>query len=114
MYLLVIRSNLLSRIYEISVYRGLGVTKNDIRKMFVTEIVIISSLTSLIGYLAMTFILYRIQLIAEDYMDVIYINPLSIIAGIVVIYLVNIISGLIPVSNLIRKTPAEIFSKYDF
>lgn len=114
MYLLVIRSNLMSRIYEISVYRGLGVSKGDIRKMFVTEIVMISSVTSLIGYLVMTGILFKIQLISADYMDLIYISPLSIVAGLVLIYGVNIIAGLIPVSNLIRKTPAEIFSKYDF
>lgn len=114
MYFLVIRSNLLSRIYEISVYRGLGVSKGDIRKMFTTEIVMISTITSLVGYAAMTFILYRIQLIAEDYMDIIYITPFSVVAGLILIYSVNIVSGLIPVSTLIRKTPAEIFSKYDF
>ncbi len=114
MYFLVIRSNLMSRIYEISVYRGLGVSKGDIRKMFTTEIIMISSITSLVGYAAMTLILYRIQLLAEDYMDLIYITPISIIGGLALIYLINIVSGLIPVSNLIRKTPAEIFSKYDF
>lgn len=114
MYFLVIRSNLLSRIYEISVYRALGVSKGDIRKMFITEIVIISALTSIVGYLAMTAILYRIQILSADYMDLIYISPLSIIGGIVLIFTVNIVSGLIPVSNLISKTPAEILSKYDF
>jgi ABC-type lipoprotein export system ATPase subunit/ABC-type antimicrobial peptide transport system permease subunit len=114
MYFLVIRSNLLSRIYEVSVYRGLGVSKNDIRKMFTTEIIMISTITSLVGYAAMTFVLYRIQLLSQDYIDIIHISPLSIIGGVVLIYAVNIFSGLIPVSNLIRKTPAEIFSKYDF
>lgn len=114
MYMLVIRSNLLSRIYEISVYRGLGVSKGDIRKMFTTEIVLISSVTSLIGYAVMTGLLYRIQILSEDYMDLIYISPLSILVGLAIIYGINIIAGLIPVSNLIRKTPAEIFSKYDF
>lgn len=113
-YFFIIRSSLLSRIYEISVYRALGVPKGDIRKMFVTEIVFITTITSLIGYIAMTIILWRIQILAENFLALIYISPLSVVAGIVLIYLVNIVSGLIPVSNLLRRTPAEILSKYDF
>ncbi|MCF7925587.1 MAG: ABC transporter ATP-binding protein/permease [Candidatus Izimaplasma sp.] len=113
-YFFIIRSSLLSRIYEISVYRALGVSKGDIRKIFVTEIALITTFTSLIGYLGMSFVLYRIQLLSENYMDLIYISPLSIIGGVVLIYLVNTLSGLIPVTNLLRRTPAEILSKYDF
>ncbi|MEC9485547.1 MAG: ABC transporter ATP-binding protein/permease [Candidatus Izemoplasma sp.] len=113
-YYFIIRSSLMSRIYEMSVYRALGVSKGDIRKIFVTEIAVITTITSLIGYLGMTFILYRIQILSEDYMSLIYISPLSILAGILLIYLVNTLSGLIPVSNLLRRTPAEILSKYDF
>ncbi len=113
-YFFIIRSSLLSRIYEVSVYRALGVTKGDIRKIFTTEIVLITTITSIVGYLGTTLIMYRIQLLAEDYMDLIYISPLSIISGIIVIYTINIISGLIPVSNLLLRTPAEILSKYDF
>ena len=113
-YYFILRSSLLSRIYEVSVYRALGVTKGDIRKMFVTEIVLITTITSMIGYLATSYIMYRVQLLAADFWDGIFINPLSIVGGLVVIYLVNIIAGLIPVTNLLRRTPAEILSKYDF
>jgi ABC-type lipoprotein export system ATPase subunit/ABC-type antimicrobial peptide transport system permease subunit len=113
-YYFILRSSLLSRIYEVSVYRALGVTKGDIRKMFVTEIVLITTITSMIGYLATSYVMYRVQLLAEDFWDGIYISFFSIVVGIIIIYLVNIIAGLIPVSNLLRKTPAEILSKYDF
>jgi ABC-type lipoprotein export system ATPase subunit len=113
-YFFIIRSSLLSRIYEVSVYRALGVTKGDIRKIFTTEIILITTLTSIVGYLATTLVMYRIQVLAEDYMDLIYISPLSIVSGVIIIYTINIISGLIPVSNLLLKTPAEILSKYDF
>jgi len=112
-YYFIIRSSLISRIYEVSVYRALGVTKGDIRKIFVTEIVLITSLTSLLGYLVTTYILYRIQSVTEDYFEFIHISFLSLVAGIVLIYAINIISGILPVSNLLRKTPAEILSKYD-
>jgi ABC-type lipoprotein export system ATPase subunit/ABC-type antimicrobial peptide transport system permease subunit len=113
-YFFILRSSLLSRIYEVSVYRSLGVTKGDIRKMFTIETIFITTLTSLIGYLVVTGLLYRIQIMGEDFFDIITITPLSIVAGIVIIYVTNIVFGLIPVSNLLRKTPAEIMSRYDF
>jgi len=113
-YFFILRSSLLSRIYEVSVYRALGITKNNIRKMFLIEVLLITTLTSLIGYLGTSFVMYRIQVLSADYMSFIYISPLSILAGLVIIYGVNILFGLLPVSNLLRKTPAEILSKYDF
>ena len=113
-YFFIIRSSLISRIYEVSVYRALGVTKGDIRKIFFTEIILITSLTSILGYLVTTYVLFRIQLISMDYFEFIYISFYSLLGGMLLIYLINIISGLLPVSNLLRRTPAEILSKYDF
>ena len=110
----ILRSSLISRIYEVSVYRALGVSKFDIRKMFFVEIMLITTITSLIGYLLMTYLLLRLQAIVSDIVEVFHISFLSLLGGIVLIYLVNIVAGLIPVSNLLRKTPAEILSKYDF
>ncbi len=110
----IIRSSLISRIYEVSVYRALGVTKMDIRKIFVIETILITSITSLLGYLFTSYILLRIQLVTEDYFELIHISLFSLIAGVILIYLINIISGILPVSNLLRRTPAEILSKYDF
>ena len=113
-YFFIIRSSLISRIYEVSVYRALGVTKGDIRKIFVIEILLITTITSLVGYLATTYVLFRIQLITEDFFEFMHISVLSLFAGIILIYIINVISGILPVSNLLRKTPAEILSKYDF
>lgn len=114
-YFFILRSSLLSRIYEVSVYRALGVSKGDIRKMFTVETVFITTITSMIGFLATTFLLYRIQLFTEDVFDgFVYISSLSILSGIAIVYVVNIVAGLIPVTNLLTKTPAEILSKYDF
>lgn len=113
-YFFIIRSSLISRIYEVSVYRALGVTKLDIMKIFVTEIFIITTLTSLIGYSVTTYFLYQIQLAISDYFEFMYISFYSIVGGILLIYLVNIISGILPVTNLLSRTPAEILSKYDF
>ncbi|MBU1020072.1 MAG: ABC transporter ATP-binding protein/permease [Firmicutes bacterium] len=113
-FFFIIRSSLISRIYEVSVYRALGVTKNDIRKMFVTEIILITTLTSLIGYLATSYVLLKIQGVASDYFEFIHVSFFSLTTGLLLIYVINIISGLLPVSNLLRNTPSEILSKYDF
>lgn len=113
-FFFIIRSSLISRIYEVSVYRALGVTKNDIRKMFITEIILITTLTSMIGYFATSYVLLRIQNIAADYFEFIHVSFFSLSAGLILIYVINIISGLLPVSNLLRRTPSEILSKYDF
>ena len=113
-YFFIIRSSLISRIYEVSVYRALGVTKGDIRKIFVTEIVLITTITSLVGYLATSYVLIKVQAIAAEFYEFIHVSVFSLLAGVLLIYTINILSGLIPVSNLLRRTPAEILSKYDF
>jgi ABC-type lipoprotein export system ATPase subunit len=113
-YFFVIRSSLLARIYEVSVYRALGVSKWDIHKLFAVETLLVTTLTSLSGYFIATYLLWRMQLTIEDFATFITITPLSIITGVVIVYLVNLVSGYLPVANLLRRTPAEILSKYDF
>ena len=82
--------------------------------MFIIEIILITTITSLVGYILMTYLLMNLQGVVEDFVEVFHISFLSISGGILLIYVINIISGLLPVSNLLRKTPAEILSKYDF
>ncbi|MFK5883124.1 MAG: ABC transporter ATP-binding protein/permease [Candidatus Izemoplasma sp.] len=112
-YYFIIRSSLISRIYEISVYRALGVSKFDINKIFIAEIVLKTTVSSTVGFLATSFFLMRIQSMADEYYEFIYFSFGNIILGLGVIYAINIIAGLLPVTNLLRKTPAEILSKYD-
>lgn len=110
----IMRSSLLSRIYEVSVYRALGAPKKDLRRIFVVETMIMTLFTSVLGYLATSYILVKLQVMTEGYFKVVKVTPLSFVAGLVIILLINLLSGVIPVSNLLRRTPAEIISKYDF
>jgi ABC-type antimicrobial peptide transport system permease subunit len=110
----VLRSSLLSRIYEVSVYRALGTPKKDLRKIFLIETLILTVFTSLGGYLLTSYFLVKLQAMTEGFFEVVKVTPLSFAAGLVIIFMTNILSGIIPVSNLLRKTPAEIISKYDF
>ena len=107
--ILMTRSSFLSRIKEVGIYRAIGVKKLDIYKMFISESFAISTLASLPGVLFMSYCLHvlsDIDYIGRNYVMNIYIMILCII----LIYLFNIIVGLIPVFNTMRKSPARILS----
>ena len=77
------------------------------------EIILITSCTSLIGYLIATN--FYAQL-AESPLDILFksqVNPLTFLLGLVILYGIYLIVGLLPMINLLRKTPATIFTLYD-
>ena len=109
---LMMRSSFLSRIKEVGIYRAIGVKKSDIYKMFIGESFAISTFASVPGVLFMSYCLYilsDISYIGSNYVMNIYVFVLCL--GIM--YLFNIVVGLIPVFNTMRKTPAEILSRHD-
>lgn len=110
----IMRSSLLSRIYEVSVYRALGAPKKDLRRLFLIETLILTVFTSLFGYMGITYILVQIEQATSGYFPLVKVTPLSFVGGLLIILVVNVFSGILPVSNLLRRTPAEIISKYDF
>jgi ABC-type antimicrobial peptide transport system permease subunit len=110
----ILRSSLLSRIYEVSVYRALGAKKNDLRKVYFIEALILTAMTSLWGYIIVNILLLRLQNMTTEFLSVIRVTPLSFVVGLAIIFTVNILSGIIPISTLLNRTPAEIISKYDF
>jgi len=110
----ILRSSLLSRIYEVSVYRALGAKKNDLRKVYFIEALILTAMTSLWGYIIVNILLLRLQNMTTEFLSVIRVTPFSFVVGLAIIFTVNILSGIIPISTLLNRTPAEIISKYDF
>lgn len=109
----VIRSSLISRIYEVSVYRALGVKKNDIFVSFIVEIFVLTSISTLLGYIIASFALTKLSngLIGE--FNFFLVNPLTFILGLIIAYVINILAGILPVFLLLRKTPAQILAQYD-
>ena len=110
--ILMTRSSFLSRIKEVGTYRAIGVKKSDIYKMFMGEAFAITSLAQIPGVLFMAYcinVLSDIRYVARNYV----MNISVIIICIVLLYLFNIVVGLIPVFNTIRKTPANILSRHD-
>ena len=109
---LMIRASFLSRIKEVGVYRAIGVKKRDIYKMFSGEIMAISTIASLPGFLFMAFLITR--LVRVSYLrDMFLMNTGVMLVCVIVIYGLNIIFGLMPVWRTIRKTPAAILARTD-
>ena len=109
---LMIRSSFLSRIKEVGIYRAIGVKKMDIYKMFLGEILAISLTASTLGIIVMSYVLRgitKLPLIKDNYM----FNIPVLLISIIITYGFNILVGLIPVFNTMRKTPAAILSRTD-
>lgn len=110
--ILMTRSSFLSRIKEVGIYRAIGVKKSDIYKMFMGEAFAITTLAQVPGVLFMGYcihVLLGISYVSRNYV----MNVGVILLCVVLLYLFNIIIGLIPVFNTIRKTPAQILSRHD-
>ena len=107
------RSSFLSRIKEIGIYRAIGVKKSDIYKMFYGEILAINIIATIPGVLFMAYVLKTLSSSADLLERMYMINPFTILLSIVLILLFNSIVGLIPVFNVLRKTPAAILARYD-
>jgi ABC-type antimicrobial peptide transport system permease subunit len=105
------RSSLISRITEIGIYRALGFTKGDIYVMFIAEIVAITSLTSIPGFILANLMIAKLN--SVSFIPIFKMNILTLGSGILLIFILNLLTGLLPVFTLLRHTPREIISKYD-
>ncbi|MGI6360660.1 MAG: ATP-binding cassette domain-containing protein [Acholeplasmatales bacterium] len=104
----IIRSNLFSRIDEIKVYRALGVKRIEIVKIYLVEVVVLTTVTSLIGFIIMMYIIIKNDFLGS--VNMVTYSPLQIILAILFMYAFNIIFGTLPVGVLLRKTPAAIIA----
>lgn len=109
---LMIRSSFLSRVKEVGIYRAIGVKKWDIYVMFSGEIIAITILAAIPGILVSTYILTLLTKIS--YLEEMFvINPMLVGYSILLLFIFNIIVGLVPVFNTLRKRPAEILTRTD-
>lgn len=106
---LMIRSSFLSRVKEVGILRAIGVKKKDIYKMFLGEILALTTLTAIPGLFIMSYIIKGLQLVSY-YQDQFMFNGIVLGISVVIILVFNILVGLLPVHNVIRKTPAKILS----
>lgn len=109
---LMIRSSFLSRMKEIGILRAIGVKRSDIYKIFIGEIIAITSVAGIPGLILMAYILKVLSNIS--YLSCyIMINPIIVVISILFVYFFNLLIGLIPVYHTVKKRPAEILARYD-
>lgn len=109
---LMMRASFLSRIKEIGIFRAIGVKKSDIYKMFISEIIAITVIACLSGIALMTYclkVLSEIDIISKMLM----INSYIVLLSIIICLIFNLLVGLIPVYNTLKKTPAQILARHD-
>ena len=112
-YYFIAKSELMKQIYQINVYRSLGVRKSEIIKVFFIDSFVLTTLSSLIGYLL--YVIGYLYLSAGIFgtVGIMITHWPSLIIGLIVMYLVNVVFGVLPVISLLRKTPADIMRTYD-
>ena len=103
------RSKMMHNIYNIGVYRSLGAKKERIYNKYLLDSIIMSTFTAVLGFL--------ITYIAVSYLDnsiaSLHIPGYIALIVIVALYVIMIVSSLMPIYSLLRKTPIEIIGKYD-
>ena len=114
--LLFSRSSMFKKIKDIGVLRTVGAKRADVINIFAGEMFALTTVTSLIAYLATTavvlFLKARLNL-GDLGMSIFAITPLSFAIGLFLIYGLNIFAGVLPVMTLMGKTPIDIIKKYD-
>ncbi len=105
------RSRLISRVYEVGVYRALGVKKANVYKIFLSEILVLTVFSATLGIGLVVYFVSQVNKVA----NVVAINfPWFIpFSSFTFMLTVNIFVGLLPVWNLLKLTPSQILSKYD-
>ncbi len=109
----IMRTSLISRVYEVSVYRTLGASKWNIRKMFFVEILLTTTYSAIVGYVIMTLLLLQAEASVAGGVDLVHFTLYSFLMGVLGIYAINILFGLLPINILLRSTPAEIMKRFD-
>ncbi|MBR0374721.1 MAG: ATP-binding cassette domain-containing protein [Mogibacterium sp.] len=109
---LMMRASFLSRIKEVGTLRAIGVKKADIYRMFTGEIIAITVVASVPGWLLMTYIISRLQRIS--YVSGMFVcTPQTMIVSLALVFAFNLLFGLLPVFHTLIKRPAAILARTD-
>ena len=109
---LMMRASFMSRIKEVGTLRAIGVKKSDIYRMFTGEIIAITVIASVPGWLLMNYIIYKLQGIS--YVASMFTSsPVTVLGSLAIIFAFNLLFGLLPVFHTLIKRPAAILARTD-
>lgn len=106
------RASFMSRIKEIGIMRAIGVTKKNIVFRFAIESFIVSTATTVVGYLMTSVLMYALS-DAALFSNAFYFPIWLSIGVLIIVYACSLLFGIIPALTLLSKTPSEILAKYD-
>lgn len=105
-----IKSNAVSRIEELTVYRLLGIEKGSILQAYVLEMMMLCAYTVLPGALITSGVIKFMAQVPSLQIKMIY-PWWAVLLLIVIIFAVNIILSILPVNKIISRPPAELAVK---
>ncbi len=108
----IMRSSLMSRVKEIGVYRAIGVSKKNLTFRFMTESLVLTTLSLLIGFIIASAFVMKLSSYSI-FAQAFYFPVWLAAALLIILYAVTLIFGTLPVRLLLRRTPSEILAKYD-
>lgn len=110
---LISRSSFLSRIKEVGTLRAIGMKKWDVYKIFLGEVLAVTTLTDLPAILITFFGIQWATASSTEIAQFLYQEPYFLLLEILLVYAFNVLVGLLPVWNTMRKRPAAILARYD-
>ncbi len=109
---LMMRASFLSRIKEVGTLRAIGVKKSDIYRMFTGEIIAITTIASIPGWLLMNYIISKLQNVS--YVENMFLcNMQTVLVSLILIFAFNLLFGLMPVFHTLIRRPAAILARTD-
>ncbi len=109
----IMRSSLMSRIKEIGIYRAIGVSKNNILLRFGAEASLLTATTVLLGYAMSSIFIRLLEHVSPNASEIFFYPTWYALIVLSVLCVLTVLCGILPVMNLLRKTPSEILAKYD-
>jgi putative ABC transport system permease protein len=106
------RSSMLSRMHDMGVMRALGMPAGKIRRAFMVEVFVLTSASTLVGYIIGILLVLRTENVTIlTYM--VYMNTISALLGALFLYLSNGLFGMMSIGRLMRTSTADLFRRYD-
>ncbi len=105
-----IKSNVASRMEELTVYRLIGISSRSIIHAYLLEMILITSYTVLPAVLITSGILHFISSVPSLELNLSFPWWAAILL-IAVLYLLNVLISILPVCNILSKPPAKLAAK---
>ena len=109
----IMRSSIMSRIREIGIFRAIGVSKSNLVLRFGAEASLLALTTVVVGYALSSGFIGLLEYVSPNASQLFYYPLWYSLIVLIILCGLTVICGIIPVLNLLRKTPSEILAKYD-